>query len=660
MAETQFDGAADENRWHEAVDKALKGAPRDRLTSRTEDGVAVEPLYARRSDVLPQSARRAGEPWRVIQRVDHPDVAVANELLLADLEGGADGLDLVLASSSHAHGFGVAGQDVAAFDRLFDGVMLDLIEIRLDGGYETSSALALLVAHAERRGYDPAKLRIVSNSDYIGKLVHTGVLRSGIDMLQRRMLDLVGFCRNRGLTASILNADGRLWHHRGATQAQELALTMATVVTYLRDLEAAGIDHADLPGLIGLTLVADADQFGTIAKARAARRLWAAVLQAAGLPDVPARLHMETSWRMMSRVDPYVNMLRASVAAFAAGVGGADSVTVLPFTQALGLPDAFARRVARNTQTILIEESNLHRVADPGAGSGAIEARTEELAAAAWSLFQTVEAEGGLIAALKSGLPQRAISEARAARDKRIATRRMPITGVSTFPNITEAPVRVLAVEADDVFPAFRHIDLPVPGQGELLGAVTEALKKGASLIDITASRPPVEPLRIATLPVYRIAEPYEKLREAAAVADPSKASVFLAALGPLAQFTARATWTKNVFEAGGLRTPGGDEVEDIQALVTAFRTSGARIACLVSSDRIYAESAVEAASLLKDAGAETLLLAGKPGELEASLRAAGVTTFLYEGCDVLDLLKDIHARLGLGLAAPEAGESLS
>lgn len=660
MAEPQSDGAADESRWFEAVDRALKGAPRDRLTSRTEDGLSVAPLYPRRKDVQPQQGRAAGQPWRIIQRVDHPDVAVANELLLADLEGGADGLDLVLASSSHARGFGIAGQDIGAFDRLLEGVMLDLVEIRLDGGYETSSALALLIAHAEKRGYDPASLHVVSNSDYIGKLVHTGVLRSDIVMLQRRMLDLVGFCKDRRLTASILNADGRLWHDRGATQAQELALSLAAAVTYFRDLELAGVDYTALPRLVGLTLVAEADQFGTIAKARAARRLWAAVLQAAGLPDVPANLHMETSWRMISRADPYVNMLRTSVAAFAAGVGGADSVTVLPFTQALGLPDAFARRVARNTQAILIEESNLHRVADPGAGSGAIEARTEELAAAAWTQFQAIEAEGGLIAALKSGLPQRLIREARAARDKRIATRRMPITGVSTFPNITEAPVRVLAAEADDVFPAFQHIDLPVPGKGELLSAVTEALKKGANLIDITASRPPVEPLRIETLPVYRIAEPYEKLRDAAAVVDPSKASVFLATLGPLAQFTARATWTKNVFEAGGLRTPGGEEVENIQGLVSAFRASGARIACLISSDRIYAESAVSAAEALKSAGAETLLLAGKPGELEADLRAAGVTTFLYEGCDILDLLKEIHARLGLGLAAPEAGESLS
>lgn len=660
MAEPQSDGAADESRWFEAVDRALKGAPRDRLTSRTEDGLAVAPLYQRRKDVQPQQGRAAGQPWRIIQRVDHPDVAVANELLLADLEGGADGLDLVLASSSHARGFGIAGQDVGAFDRLLEGVMLDLVEIRLDGGYETSSALALLIAHAEKRGYDPARLRVVSNSDYIGKLVHTGVLRSEVTMLQRRMLDLVGFCRDRGLTASILNADGRLWHDRGATQAQELAFSLAAAVTYFRDLELAGVDYTALPRLVGLTLVAEADQFGTIAKARAARRLWAAVLQASGLPDVQVNLHMETSWRMMSRTDPYVNMLRTSVAAFAAGVGGADSVTVLPFTQALGLPDAFARRVARNTQAILIEESNLHRVADPGAGSGAIEARTEDLAAAAWTQFQAIEAEGGLIPALKSGMPQRLIREARAARDKRIATRRLPITGVSTFPNIAEAPVRVLAAEADDVFPAFQHIDLPVPGKGELLSAVTEALKKGANLIDITASRPPVEPLRIETLPVYRVAEPYDKLRDAAAVVDPRQATVFLATFGPVAQFTARATWTRNVLEAGGLRTPGGEETQDIQALAEAFTASGARIACLVSSDRIYADSAISAAEALKSAGAETLLLAGKPGELEASLRAAGVTTFLYEGCDVLDLLKDIHARLGLGLAAPEAGESLS
>nr|WP_244314318.1 MULTISPECIES: methylmalonyl-CoA mutase family protein [unclassified Pannonibacter] len=615
--------------------------------------MAISPLYAPRRDASPQAGRAVGAPWRIIQRIDHPDAAAANELMLQDLEGGADGIELVLASSSHARGFGVAGQDIEAFARLFDTVLLDLIEIRLDGGYETSSALALLVALAEQRGLDPSRLNLVSNSDYIGKLVHTGVLRSEIPMLRRRMLDIVGFCSDRGIAAPILNGDGRLWHDRGATAVQELAFTLAAILTYFRDLEAAGVPWDRLPQLVGVTLVAEADQFGTIAKARALRRLWAGLLEGAGLPQIPARLHMETSWRMMTRVDPYVNMLRGTVAAFAAGIGGADSVTVLPFTQALGLPDAFARRVARNTQAILIEESNLHRVADPGAGSGAIEARTEELAAAAWSLFQQIEAGGGLLQGLTEGRPQQLIREARLARDRKIATRRLPLTGVSAFPNIAEAPVRVLAVETDDVFPARHPFGLPVPGRGEQLSAVTEALKRGASLIDITASRPPVEPLRIATLPVYRVAEPYEKLREAAAVADPAKAAVFLATIGPLAQFTARATWTKNVFEAGGLRTPGGEEVADLPALVAAFRASGTRVACLVSSDRIYGESAAEAARQLAEAGAETLCLAGKPGDLEASLRAAGVSIFLHEGCDILDLLTGLHARLGLAPVPP-------
>ena len=196
--------------------------------------------------------------------------------------------------------------------------------------------------------------------------------------------------------------------------------------------------------MIFFRLAADADQFLTIAKFRALRKLFARVEQACGLQPEPIFISAETAWRMMTQRDPWVNVLRTTMAAFAAGLGGADSVTVLPFTAALGLPDAFARRLARNTQLILLEEANLAKVADPAAGSGGLEALTQQLCAAAWSLFQEIEAAGGAYAALESGLIQRKVAATRAERESAVARGRDPLTGTSEFPDIHELPVTVL------------------------------------------------------------------------------------------------------------------------------------------------------------------------------------------------------------------------
>ena len=312
----------------------------------------------------------------------------------------------------------------------------------------------------------------------------------------------------------------------------------------------------------------------------------------------------------MTRRDPWVNLLRQTVAVFAAGVAGADALTVLPFTQAIGLPDAFARRIARNTQLVLLEESNLAKVADPSAGSGGLEALTDELAVAAWALFQAIEKQGGLASALGSGTLQAKVAETRAVRDKAIARRKDALTGTSEFPDVREAPVPVL-----------------------------KPFKPSAA----TAAN---------VLSPVRISEPFEALRDAADAAAP-KPSVFLASLGPVASFTARAMFAKNLFEAGGIAAPTHDGfAEDggtnVAAMVAAFKASGAPIACICGSDEDYAVEAASAASALRAAGAKAVWLAGRPGEMEDALKRAGVQAFVFVGCDVLATLREAHAVLGI------------
>src|SRR6202020_602911 len=239
-------------------------------------------------------------------------------------------------------------------------------------------------------------------------------------------------------------ADGRVIHDAGGSEGQELAFVLATGVAYLRALEDAGIALDDARSMVYARLSAHADQFLTLAKFRALRLLWAQVEQRCGLAPKPLLISADTAWRMLTRRDPYVNMLRATIAAFSAGLGGANAITVLPHTLALGLPDAFARRAARNTQLVLLEESNLAKVSDPAAGSGGIETLTQQLAEAAWSLFQEIEKAGGVFAALEKNLIQRKVAATRAAREANIARRKEVQTGASEFPNLHEAHVAVL------------------------------------------------------------------------------------------------------------------------------------------------------------------------------------------------------------------------
>lgn len=610
-----------EAQWRAAVDKVLKGADFEKkLVGRTTDGVRIEPLYEAAAEQGTRPLRAEAGRWRVAARVDHPDGVEAARLTLAELEGGADSLTLTFAGAPAARGFGLTSTSVEALDTALDGVMLDLVRLRLDpapGGRKQALLLADLV---EKRGHAPSSLQIDFGMEPIGVLASSGALAVQLPELGQRIAETIVNLKARGFTGPFLAADGRIWHEAGATEAQELGAVLATAVTYLRLLEAEGLPLAEARDAISFTLVADADEFVTVAKLRAARLLWDRVQRACGLEPKPVFIHAETAWRSLTRRDPHVNLLRGTIAAFSAGIGGADSIGVQPFTAALGLPDGFARRIARNTQLILLEEANLWRVADPAAGAGGFEALTQALCEQGWRKFQDLEAESsgdltGIVGALANGHVQKGLARERDARAKAIATRREPITGTSEFPNLSEASVSVLA---------------PPPA------ASAERAGEGA--------------ITVEALPSIRLAEPFEALRASADIAEAAgeRPKAFLATLGPIAGFTARAGFARNLFEAGGIAAPSGDGfakagATDLDALVAAFRASGAKLTCLCGSDDAYATEAVAAATALTAAGA-TVWLAGRPGEQEAALREAGMTNFVFAGCDAIAVLQDALA----------------
>lgn len=643
--------SADADAWWAAVDRALKGGARQKLYGKTEDGLEIAPLYERRTDSPARALRAAAGDWSVVQRIDIPDPAKANAQILEDLEGGASGLDLVFRGAAASYGNGIRVDDISGLDRLLKGVELDLINVRFEAGRENVEIFASILALIEKRKIDPANVRLTAGIDTYSWVAANGVALADMENAYRHFRDLVISAHEFGSPARALKADGRIWHEAGATPAQELALVLSTATAHLRMLEGTRLAPEQWADKIAFSLIAEADQIGTIAKARAIRSLWAAVLDGAGLPQANLPLHMSTSYRMLTRRDPWVNLLRNTVATFAAGVGGADSICVLPHTLAVGLPDGFARRLARNTQSILLEESNLAKVVDPAAGSGAIENRTDTVCEAAWSLFQEFEAAGGLFEAVRKGLVHERIGIAKASLAKAVSSRKRPITGVSEFPDLAEKKVAVLKSSEEDLAGVSApRGDLPEPGNGERFTVLRRLALEGVPLNEL-GMRLDLLPrdYSLPKLETARISEPFEQLRaraeafEKAASATPT---VFLASLGTLAQFSARATWTANAFAAGGVKPAGPAVYASLEDLVAAFRQSGALLACLVSTDDVYEAQAEEAARALKTAGANYLYLAGRPGEREDAFREAGVDAFVFAGCDLLAILKDAFDRL--------------
>ena len=600
--------------WRKLVDGVLKGAPFEKLVGKTYDGLKIEPIYPRAKGVTPISGRAAAAPWQIMQRIDHPDAAKANALALQDLENGATGLDIEFQGSAGARGFGVADASPETLKRLFDGVIFDAgISITLNPVLGRGNAGTTLAALIEARKVDPAKVDLRFNYQALSTMAVRGSAAAAWSEMEKPFAKVVSELMERGFKGPFVLADGRPVHDACGSEVQELAFALALGLAYLRTLEAGGIALDSARAAISFRLSADSDQFLTLAKFRALRLLWARVEKACGLAPKPAFVAAETAWRMLTQRDPYVNMLRATMATFAAGLAGANAITVLPHTLALGLPDAFARRVARNAQLLLLEESNLAKSSDPAAGSGGIESLTQELCEAAWSLFQEIEKCGGAFAALQQGLIQSKVAATRKAREANIATRKDVLTGASEFPNLHEADVAV-----EDVKPV-RHA-------GDTEAGVT-----------------------FGALEAKRLAEPFERLRDRSdqiLKAKGTRPRVFLANLGTPADFTPRATFSKSFFEAGGIEAIDSEGFSDPAALAAACKASGAALACLCSSDKVYAEQAIAVAKAVQIAGAKHIYLAGRPGDQEAALRGAGVTDFVFAGGDALVLLQKAYEQM--------------
>jgi methylmalonyl-CoA mutase len=430
--------------WRRLVEAGLRGRDFASLRSQTRDGIVVEPLYERRRDRAPIWTR-GGRPWAVVQPLDHADPDQANDQARADVAGGATSLSIRFAQPNAGSGLPLSSE---ALQAALDGIDLAETRLRLEPHpslFESAiwlselvleSGIAAELSHVAF-GLDPAVL--VDKPGFPG---------------QARFAALFDHLRKLRFGGPLVTMDARVFHEAGASEAQELAGFLAIGAWWIRTLaDTKTASPAEAMKHLGASLSVDRDLLLSLAKLRAARLLWARLQDVCGVARFPLELHAETSRRMLSAVDPDTNMLRNMLAAFAAAGGGADSILVHPHTAASGPPDGSARALARNTQNLLIAESDLCPASDAAAESGAIEALTDALAERGWAEFQAIEREGGILESIRSGAFPTRVATARRALAAEISSGRNPLVGATVYQVGSSSLTNAQAANPDGAFP---------------------------------------------------------------------------------------------------------------------------------------------------------------------------------------------------------------
>lgn len=696
--------------WRAAVEKDLAGAPFDKkMIWQTPEGIAVQPVY-RRTDIEGLAHLGAGpgvepyvrgcEPlagvlpkWQVRQDCMLASPEEVNGAVRDGIARGQTAIGIRLDNASRrgldgddpnaAAKIGVGGMTVSSINGM--RIALQDIDITLyPVSWRTGSAafpiLAMHMALALERGYNPQLLTGSVECDPVRELARSGHVRGGSLALRfREMVEMVEWCERHasGMRPVVVNSNS--WHNAGATAVQELAATIATGVEYVRRLTAFGLtpDSAALAMIFSFSV--SENVFMEIAKLRAARLLWNRVMTAFGAKKEGSRkmfLHARTSTVTKSKLDPYNNMIRTAVEAFAAGIGGVDSLYIAPFDEVIGRPDDFSMRIARNQHLLLQEESHLSRIVDAAGGSYVIESLTDSVARAAWAEFQKIEADGGIIESMKKGTIQAAIAAKAAEQRKALASRRLPVVGVSNYANPKEKPIekshtprteflaerrrrlirlkslrrghelRVLLSELTEAFKDRHH--------GRAFGLALTAAEEGATIGEICsaidAAADPGDRIEVKPLPQIRLAEPFENLRDRVtgwSNRNGRRPSVMLLTFGPLAMRRARADFSISFFSAAGLTIEETEPIDDVAKAVERIRSAKPELVVLCSDDESYEAYGKALLEQVGTSGNPLVYVAGNPPSAEA-LKAAGVHGFIHVRSVVLDELTALLDKLAI------------
>jgi len=674
--------------WMKLTEKVLNGAPFEKkVVTKTLEGIALQPVYDRKTvegnplaDTTPgefpyirgtSPSGKIQNGWEICQALPYPTPAEFNQALREDVARGQNAVTLILDEdgrkgqepSDQAGRCGTCIHTAADVQTALDGVDLDELPLHIEAG---SSAPAVAVA-LKSAGLNPVSGSVCM--DPLAELAVHGVLPMDLSEARDLQAGHVIWMQENFPGLRSVGIDVRWAVNAGGNAVTELALMLASAAESFRALTERGVD---LDLLASKTLVKcsiGSDYFMEIAKFRAARGLWAHLVKACGGKEETAKLYQSattSSWHQ-TKLDPYVNLLRATSQAFSAVVGGVDGLRVDPFDTPFGLPDTFSRRIARNIQLVLRHEAHLNEVVDPAGGSWTVENLTKELSQRAWAKFQEIEKAGGLLVQLQNGSLQSDLQEQGNKQRKLLAQRRSVKIGSNqfAFPEEKKVPTRFpdsakTLVEAKERLDAWKvgrdqgalQQELSHLLQEGSMNAMAAAVLKGAAfhqVLDVTGQS---QSARIHPVQLGRLTSGYEALREKmeAYIADQGKAPLILIAqMGPVSQYRARSDFSQEFLKPGGFTIDAEQKFETAVAAAEAVIAAKAAATVICSTDDTYPDLVPEFAKAVKAGSPGTVvIMAGYLPDQAEAFTAAGVDEYIHLRANNLELLNDLQAKTGV------------
>lgn len=692
--------------WKAVVEKDLKGAPFEKkLVTKTYEGINLQPLYTKNDiENLPftkefpgldnflrgnNAAGYSEKNWEVAQEIPYGLAEEFNEALKHDLKRGLTavnlqldtatklGLDADYADKGLVGDKGVSISGLKSIARALEGVDLAKTPLFINAGFSSLPILMLLEAYLKKQGIDGKAISGAIDADPLGYASAAGSLPVSLESALNEMKLALDITAKKEYNLRVIGVCSLPYHNAGANAVQELAYVMATAVEYIRYFLDKSIELQHILRSIRFTFGVGPNFFMEVAKFRAARLLWAKITEAFGAKqeDRKAVIHARTSRINQTKYDPYVNMLRTTTEAFSAVIGGVDSMHTNHFDELFGIPNEFSRRIARNVQIILSEESHLSQLIDPAGGSYYVEKLTQDVALEAWKQFQQIEDKGGMSKALESGFIKEKIDDVVALIRNDYSKRKSVLVGTNMYANATEQPhperkpdheaiykkraeyLQKFRVAGDqnkhtsiidklhkltdmDSADALEHgIDALL--EGATYGELCKYLRaNNASVVDFPAPKP------------IRLAELFEELRDASAAykKEHGKApQLFLANMGPVKQYKARADFSRGFFEVAGFEVfyPSGFSTTEVAA--EAALASDFKAVVICSTDDTYPELVPPITKAIKEKKPEVqVIVAGYPKDQIDMHKEAGVDDFIYLGCDAYQLLANLLKKIGV------------
>jgi methylmalonyl-CoA mutase len=690
--------------WRQAAEKTLKSVSfEEKLLSKTYEGISLQPMY-RQEDIvgishlssLPgtapyvRGARALGYqegPWEVCQELVYSTPLEFNQAAKKDLDRGLTMLNLVVdhasalgqdPDQSAPENVGKEGVSICSLQDLnkaLEGIDLEQTPVLIQAGCVGLPIYCMVVAHVQQEGMDVRKLRGCVGMDPLGTLVIEGTIPFSLQKAYDLMANFTLWAKKETPELKTILIKGDPYHCAGGNAIQELAFALASGVEYVREMQERGLSIEEIAPRMLFSFSIGSNFFMEIAKLRAGRLLWSKIIDAFGGNEEAQKMtiHARTSFWTKTVYDPYVNMLRGTAEAFAAIIGGVDSLHVSPFDEMVRHADEFSRRIARNTQIILKNEAHLSKVADPAGGSWYIESLTDSLAKQAWEQFQLIEEKGGMLKALESIYVQEKIKEIADKRFMNIGRRKDKFVGTNMYPNLSEEKLSEREVDRNFVYKSrcalvssYRKLRDGIINETllnrlrttkeEIVETSMQAIHEGITLgewVQAVSESDEVPP-SIQALQLHRGAEYFEALRKKAEIYKEKSGSypkVFLANMGPISEHKARADFAKGFFEVGGFEVISNNGFETVDHAVQSVLESGASIVVICSSDAVYPELVPRLARELKQENPKiTLFVAGLPNlELAELFKQAGVDEFVHVQSNCYDMLFDLQQRKGIG-----------